>query len=161
MLVNLAEIESKKPIHREFVADVIEVQTVTEQVKVEKVRGKFRIQVDPLGYLVKFQLSGQAHLTCIRSGEPFIHPIQLEDWISLRTQAPDDHNVILGDSELNVRFIEDLKFEVDRFVAEVLELELPAYPRRDSDDEEEETAETEASEPSSTSPFSVLSKFLD
>lgn len=161
MLVNLAEIESKKPIHRDFEADVLEVQTVTEKVKVEEVRGTFRIQVDPLGFLVKFQLNGQAHLTCIRSGEPFVQSINIEDWISLRTQAPNDHNLILGNSELNVRFIEELKFDVDRFVAEVFELELPAYPRRDDDSEAQEISVTETSETSTASPFSVLSKFLD
>lgn len=161
MLVNLAEIESKKPIHRDFEADVLEVQTVTEKVKVENVRGSFRIQVDPLGFLVKFQLEGQAHLTCIRSGEAFVQPINIEDWISLRTQAPQDQHLILGNSELNVRFIEDLTFDVDRFVAEVFELELPAYPRREDDAEDEDISVTETSEPSTTSPFNVLSKFLD
>lgn len=161
MLVNLAEIESKKPIHRDFEADVIEVQTVTDKVKVEKVRGHFRIQVDPLGFLVKFELSGNAHLTCIRSGEPFVQPIVVEDWISLRTQAPSDHNVVLGDSELNVRFIEDLKFEVDRFVAEVFELELPAYPRREDESEDGGASETEEASSTSASPFNVLSKYLD
>ena len=162
MLVKLAEIEPKKPLHRTFEAEALKVQTVTQEVKVEDVTASFRFQVDPLGFLVKFQLRGRAELTCIRSAEPFWQEINVEDWISLRVTEPNDHHVVLGNAEMNVRFIEDLNFDVARFVAELIELELPAYPRREGSDTEDEVSEA-ASDESSTasSPFSVLSKFLD
>ncbi|CAM2066987.1 DUF177 domain-containing protein [Sulfidibacter corallicola] len=162
MLVNLGILQSDKPLFREHQWPHLEWQTSSGKAGFEDVTASFRFRTDPLGYVLYFQVKANVTLSCNRCGGPLRLPVEVSDWVSLRTKQPADAHVVLGGDEMNIRFITDLEFDVDNFVGEIIELEIPAYPRHAEDDPScEIQPREEPEEPPAASPFSVLEKFLD
>ncbi|MBO1320377.1 YceD family protein [Acanthopleuribacter pedis] len=122
----------------------------------------FRIRTDPMGYVVKYEVKANVEIPCIRCGQALQIPVEHADWVSLRTGRPEEGHVVLGNDEMNIRFISEPAFDEEQFVGEAIELECPTYPRHEEDDSSCKMSNQEHQEESEpASPFSVLSKYLD
>ncbi len=159
--MKLDELQPNKTISRTLVLDRLEIEagaTVLQDVNAE-----LRFRRDPTGYALRYDVHGQAQVKCIRCNGPLLEEIKVQDRVSLRLQQPEEHHLVLDDSEMNVRFIMDHSFDMTRFVTEVVELELPDYPRHAEGDSECRTefpVDLERDE-AKASPFQVLSRYLD
>jgi uncharacterized metal-binding protein YceD (DUF177 family) len=137
-----------------------EIETANGPVALEKVTAELRFRTDPLGYVVKYEIRAEALTDCVRCAEPLRMPLRLVDEVSLRVKQPQDNHIVLNNSEMNVRFITDTRFDMNTFIEEAIELELPPYPRHAEGDAHcNESGADEGQQEGS--PFSVLSKLLD
>ena len=163
MLINLDEIQPHKPLHREFDLDRDELTTLGGKVVMEGIRASFQFRIDPLGYLVHYKVRASAHAPCVRCSQSLACPVDVADWVSLRTVHPEQSHVVLDDSEMNVRFIQGPKFDMRSFVKEIIELELPVYPRHDDNEPECQKlfAQEKGLSQQDGSPFNALSKYLE
>lgn len=162
IVINLAILQSDKPLNRDCEWSRMEWETSAGLAVFHDVKCSFRIRTDPMGYVVKYEVEAKADIPCIRCGQPLHLAVKQTDWVSLRTRHPEDAHVILGDDELNIRFIEKPSFDEEQFVGEVIELELPTYPRHEEEHSSCKMSNQEHQEElDASSPFSVLSKYLD
>lgn len=160
MLLNLHEVQPDKPLRRELELPELALDAISGTVSVHDCHATFRFRVDPLGFAVHYDIRATARMDCIRCSEPVDSKIAVSDWVSLRTQQPPGTHLVLNDSEMNVRFIPDARLDLTAFTEEIVELELPTYPRHAEGSENCQPPEdTPADE--QASPFSVLSKYLD
>ena len=163
MLFNLGDIQPDKPVVREVDIESQTFESVSGPVQLRDIHAELRFRLDPMGYLVRYNVNARAETDCVRCGQNLTREISVSDLVSLRTKQPEPGHVILSNSEMNVRFLTELKLDLDTFVVELTELEIPAYPRHEEDDaackgydaDDQETQTKEAS------PFQALSKLLD
>ncbi len=162
MLYNLNELQPGKAVTKEIRLDRQDLGLTNGRVFLKDIRGQFRFQIDPLGFVVHYHIRGQVAADCVRCGGALDLDIDTTDWISLRTAQPNQSHIVLDDSEMNVRFIPDSKMDVKAFTEEVIELELPAYPRHEEDHAAcRALAEQESPSGEKGSPFQALSKYLE
>lgn len=159
--MRLDELQPNKAISRTLVLDQFEIEDGA--IVLEDVNAELRFQSDPLGYVLRYDVRGQAKTKCIRCNGPLVEEINIQDWVSLRLKQPEEHHIVLNDSEMNVRFIADHSFDMTRFVTEAVELELPDYPRHQDGDSEccTEYPVDQEREEEKASPFQALSRYLD
>lgn len=160
MLIHLSEIESGKPKTKTIVLENEIIETTVGNVAVGHAEAVFVIQVDPLGWAVHYKVTADTTMNCVRCGGELAGKIKVDDWFSLRKQQPKEAHVVLEDSELSIRFISEPEIDGAELTKEIIELELPSYPRHDESDPTCRGAEEPETEPVK-SPFQALSKFLD
>jgi len=161
MLFRLEEIHPGKTVTREISLEEASIQMLTGQAVFTNIHAEFKCQCDPMGYVVHYHAKAHAAATCVRCGEQVDKEINTSDWISLRTKQPEESHIVLDDSEMNVRFIPDQTLDLKAFALEAIELELADYPRHDEGDPACKTAAELDMVEEKSSPFNVLSKFLD
>ncbi len=161
MRINLAELRPGKPKTRNLELDRAEAQTASGPVGIRDLRAEFRFGLDPLGYVVRYRLRASADMTCVSTGKPVAATIDVADWISLRVQHPKDAHVVLDEAQMNVRFIESTELDIDGFALEIVELELPVYPRHPDADAAASEAVGGERTADGDSPFAALAKLLD
>ena len=164
MLFNLEEIQPGKPIDQEMHLEGEVMKTVSGEAVLDQITARIRFQTDPLGYVIHYDVNATTHMPCIRCAEDLDVKVDLSDWISLRVKQPGEGHLVLDDAEMNVRFITSPRFDIKAFILEVIELELPGYPRHEDGETrciipvEGSEAEVEEKKPS---PFDALSKLLE
>ena len=161
MLFRLDQIHPGKTVRKDLELNDESLKTLAGTVTVSSVAAQLKFRTDPQGYVMHYDVTANAEPACIRCGEMAPTKIEASDWISLRTQQPEDATVVLNDSEMNVRFIYEPALDLREFVLELIELELPSYPRHQEEDPNCQDVETSHEDEDNSSPFQVLSKFLD
>jgi uncharacterized metal-binding protein YceD (DUF177 family) len=159
--MRLDEIQPNKTISRTLVLERLEIEDGA--IVLRDLTAELHFRRDPLGYVLRYDVRGQADMKCIRCNGPLTEELCVQDWVSLRLQQPEEHHIVLNDSEMNVRFIADHSFDMTRFVTEAVELALPDYPRHEEDDSACSTGfpEDPVLEEAKASPFQELSRYLD
>jgi len=162
MLFHLDTLQTKKTITREISLEREEIGTNAGDTVLEDIHADLRFRIDPLGYVVHYQVSARATLPCSRCGEGISQQVEGKDWVSLRTFQPQESHVNLDDAEMNVRFIASPEIDLIEFIVEVIELELPTYPRHDDADPKCNAAckALQQTPQKPASPFSKLSRYL-
>lgn len=161
MRYNLNGLQSGKLVTKEIGLAREELGIANGRVVLENIDGKFRFQIDPSGFVVHYHIRGRVVAECVRCGKALDLDIDTSDWISLRTAQPNQSHIVLDDSEMNVRFITDSKIDLKVFTREVIELELPSYPRHEENHPSCRNMADPVSRPSpNSSPFETLSKYL-
>ena len=160
MFIRLEDIQNGKTEHREVQIDRETIELVNDRAVITDGLGKLAFRRDPMGFVVKWEVTAKVTTPCIRCGVEFTQTVAGSDWTSLRTLQPEDGHVVLAGSEMNVRFLEDTNFDMNAFVLELVELECPTYPRHEEGDPECKALEA-MQEEEKDSPFNVLSKFLN
>ena len=160
MLFRLDEVKLGKVVHKDVNLDRNEIATAIGPVILEKVTAELRFRTDPLGYVVKYEIRAEALTDCVRCADPLRMPMRLVDEVSLRVKQPEDNHIVLNNSEMNVRFITDTLFDMNTFIEDAIELELPPYPRHAEGDARCMKSGAEKGQQKG-SPFSVLSELLD
>jgi len=161
MRLNLAEIRPGKTSKRHVSIEGARLETAGGAAEVRDIDADLRFGLDPLGYTVHYRVSARAEASCVATGKPVTFDIAVDDWLSLRTRHPEGSHVVLDDAEMNVRFITSDTLDLEAFVLEIVELEIPAYPRHP--DADRMAAETQAAgdeEADMDSPFSALARML-
>jgi uncharacterized metal-binding protein YceD (DUF177 family) len=160
MPLRLEEITPGKTLEREVTINREIIEMVTGEVTFKDIHANLAIRSDPLGYVVHCRATGEVEMACIRCGAPMEQEIATDDWISLRTQQPDQTHIVLDKAEMNIRFLDEQVLDLDRFVLETVELELPDYPRHEDGDQTCQSTLDNAPQEEKISPFDVLSKYL-
>lgn len=160
MLVNLSEIEKNQILSRQLDVAHMEVETESGIVQAHKLNVEFKFRQDPDGYLMSYECSGETNQPCIRCGKETIHQIAATDLLALRKRVPEDHHLVLDDSEMNVYFWEKPKVDLMEMLKEIIELEMPAYPRHPEGDPACELSVQADTNDSEQSPFGSLARFL-
>jgi len=161
MHFHLDELQKGKEVLREFDLQREEIQTTSGTTVVQNLAAQLRFRQDPLGYVVKYMVRADVHCECIRCAGLLHLTVDKSDWMSLRVQQPEEGHILLDNSELNVRFITDKKVDLTSLALELVDLELPTFPRHpDHAPECIGEAVTEGHEEPKSSPFDVLSKYL-
>lgn len=160
MLFRLDSVPTGKIVHKEIELEKAELDTNSGPVALKKFHAALSFQTDPLGYVVKYKIRADARAGCVRCGTPMEFQIETSDWISLRVRQPEDSHIVLDNSEMNVRFITDTELDMSTFTKEIIELELPPYPKHNEGEADCKLQAAEETE-SASSPFGVLGKLLD
>ncbi len=160
MLFRLEEVQPGKTVTREIALEEASIEMLSGKAVFTNIQGEFKCQCDPMGYVIHYRATAHVTTPCIRCGETLEKDIVASDWVSLRTSQPEDSHIVLGDAEMNVRFIPNQTLDMNAFALEVVELELADYPRHEEGDPACKAIAPEVVEEKS-SPFNVLSKFLD
>jgi len=161
MLVNLSEIEKNQTLTRHLEVEAMEVEAVSGVVKAKDLKAEFKFRIDPQGYLMSYQLTGKACVPCTRCGQEVIQELNYSDLLALRKKRPEEHHLVLNHSEMNVYFWDQPTIDLMRVLEEIIELELPAYPRHKSGDPKCQVAEQEDPSEEKQSPFGALAKYLN
>ena len=163
MLCELAELKPNETITEKFQWTAEEVGSDLGSITLDLVTGGLKISRNGTGFEVHYDLQATAAMECVRCSQPVPFHLNKSDWVSLRVEQPHQSHLVLNESEMNVRFIQDLSFDISAFVKEVIELELPAYPKHKTDDADcrlGKDPDLETSE-ETASPFQALSKLLE
>lgn len=161
MLFRLDELKSGKEVAKTVHFENEEIEIPSGTAKIVSAQSELTFRTDPMGYLVKHKTQAKVNLGCVRCGEDLLTEVASTDWLSLRIQQPDESHILLNNAEMNVRFISDLDFDLVPFVCELIEFELPSYPRHEDGDQSCASVLAASNEANaSPSPFDALSKFL-
>ena len=160
MLFRLELVQPGKTSERELDLEEVRIQQMTGETVAKDIHAEFRFRIDPMGFVVHYKVKSEVESACVRCGSLLTRKIESSDWISLRTQQPQDGHVILEQSEMDIRFLDDDTINLEDLAIECIEMELPDYPRHEDGDPECLSSESLESVEKS-SPFDVLSKFLD
>lgn len=166
MKVNLADIRKDMPFRTHIHLD----QRMSQQDPAWVARDvdfDVEIQTDPQGYLARYGFIADVEIACVTCGAPMRRHLEARDWVALRLEHPSSSHVVLSQSDMNTRFLQSLEFDLDLFLDEIVELELPSYPRHGEHEVcvvkkgtvvwSDEGWESE----SSASPFSGLADWMD
>lgn len=165
MHFRLDELQKGKEVTREIDLEREEIRVSSGMAVVQNLLAQLKFRIDPLGYVVKYHVRATVHCDCIRCAGDLQLEMDITDWISLRVRQPEEGHLLLDNSELNVRFITDIQFDMKHFALEVVELEIPSFPRHDENAPEclavNLEDETTLEEEKKASPFNVLSDLID
>ena len=163
MRFRLDEIQPGKLVRKELKLDQASITTSNGVAHLENIEAELSFRLDPLGYVIHYKITGRVGIECVRCGNPLELALDLSDWISLRTRQPEHAHIVLDDSEMNIRFSNRPDFDLERFVTEVIELELPPYPKHESRDPAcgVDLQDQEAKSEKESSPFEALSRLLE
>lgn len=160
MLFRLELVQPGKTSERELDFEKVQIQQMTGEAVAEDIHAEFQFRIDPMGFVVHYKVRAEVEVACVRCAGSLTQSIDTANWISLRTQHPQDGHVVLEQSEMDIRFIEDDVVNLEELTIECIEMELADYPRhKEGDPQCVSSEELESAEKSS--PFDVLSKFLD
>ena len=162
MLFRLDAVQSGKDVVKTLNFEKEFIERPSGTICVENVSATLKFRTDPLGFVVKYEIRADVSVDCVRCAEPVSTTIHKSDWLSLRPAQPKEGHIMLANAEMNVRFLENLRFDMADFTKEIIELEISPYPRHEAGSAEcrPSSADNEPV-PDHASPFSVLSKFLD
>ncbi len=160
MKIQLTDIDAKSPFHRKLTFASHELNSSDREVQLSEVVFDLEIQVDPVGYVARYAFQAIASTSCVRCGELVQLPIQERDWIALRFEQPSEHQVVLQESDMNTKFLNQPELDVDHFVDEVMDLEVPEFPRH-ADGECEGFGNRVLSDTPKNRPFADLAHLLN
>lgn len=161
MLFRLDELKSGNEVVKTVDFTNEKIDTSIGETTIVEAHCELTFRTDPIGYVVKHNTKARVETACVRCGDDLLTDVVKTDWISLRIQQPEENHILLNNAEMNVRFITELDFDYEQFARELIELEIPSYPRHEETDSNclsvlEETNEANGE----SSPFDALSKFL-
>lgn len=161
MRFRLDELQKGKEVVRDIDLEREEIQIASGTADVHNLKAQLKFRIDPMGYVVKYSVCAEVICACVRCAENLQLEVDKTDWISLRVQQPEEGHILLDNSELNVRFITDTTLDLTRLALEIVELELPTFPRHPEDTPSCLTGlEGMGDEEERSSPFDGLSKLL-
>ena len=160
MILKLEEVTPGKTLTRDLDYSRETIQAMMGDIDLEGIRAHLQFRTDPLGHTVHYRIHAQAKPACIRCGQPVDLDVSANDWLSLRTQHPNEDHVVLDASEMNVRFLEQPVLDLREFILETIELALPDYPRHE-DGHPGCASDEDAGSEDKASPFEALSKYLE
>lgn len=161
MLVHLENIDKNQILERHMDVAKLEVETVSGIIVVKNLTAEFKFRVDPQGFLMSYDISSVCEIPCTRCGQELEMPFKCSDLAALRKNQPEDQHLVLDRSEMNVFFLKDQAIDLMRVLEELIELELPAYPRHEAGEPQCVIPNQEEEEAEKQSPFGSLAKFLD
>ena len=156
MKIHLTDIDAKTPFKRKLTYTARQLHSENRDVKLRDVAFDLEVRVDPLGYVARYEFKATAEAECVRCGDIVAYPLQGQDWIALRLQPPSEHHLVLNADDMNTKFLAEETFDLDNFVDEVVDLEIPDFPRH----EQECVAFESHTAPPTNRPFAGLADLI-
>jgi len=163
MLFELEELPKNESVTRTMTLGHREIPAFAGSVALEDIRATLDLRRRGKAFAVDYDVRATAETTCVRCDEPITIPLAEKATMAVRTEQPEASHILLGAGDMNVRFLGEPRLDLEHLVLEICELALPDYPRHQACEAEPEAAseEDDVAEAAPTSPFRVLSRFID
>jgi len=165
MLFRLDEIQHDEKVEKTVTRDRWEHSVVAGTVVLEDVDATLVLcRRGKQAYEVAYRVSAGAEMTCGRCGDDLETRVSEEGTIAVTDRQPEASHVVLSSGDMDIRFLAEPELDLEHLVLEICELGLPDYPRHESchgADHADAGAESDETEVASSSPFQVLSEYLE
>lgn len=131
MQVCLSDIKPNETLETRIDGSSLPEEMRDSGVRVEALAFVARIRKHESGYRLAYEYQGEVRVGCCRCADPMRLPLRGSDLVFLQFQHPQSGHVVLNPADMNVKFIQGDSFDVARFAQEVIELDIPQFPRHE------------------------------
>jgi uncharacterized metal-binding protein YceD (DUF177 family) len=163
MLFRLDEIDQHQKVDKAITMDRREIRANAGPTVLTDVTAALQLsRRSKRSHEVAYRVTAHAEMGCVRCGEALTINVAESGSLAVTDQQPEESHVILSGGEMETRFLADPELDLEHLVLEICELSLPDYPKHENGcGSTLADAERDETEVASSSPFQVLSQYLE